>query len=191
MFATFYKTRIMYNTFNKNIIVKLIALLKWRNEMSTSNLQPQNTGSILSQLIGKNGACLDDSGFSYAKQNGVFPILHLGAIIDNKRTNLLNAKYNKIKSQKSVEFVASSLDKWWNNSKIIPEKHLFYKVVHELKQELNIRGFGEELESNVKLEVYDIIRYFELSGVYDKKFFDKIWQDSPAEVQTKTYHPQS
>ena len=155
--------------------------------MSANNLRPQDTGSILSQLIGKNGTCLDDSGFSYAKQKGVFPILHLGAIIDNKKTNLLKAKYNKIKSQKSVEFVASSLDKWWNNSKIIPEKHLFYKVLDELKQELNIRGFGEEQKSNAKLEVYDIIRYFELSGVYDEKFFDKIWQDSPAEVQAKTH----
>ena len=156
--------------------------------MSASNLQLQDTGSILSRLIGNNYTGLDDDGFAYAKQKDVFPILHLGAIIENKQINLLNAKYNKIKCQKSVEFVASSLDKWWNNSKIIPEKHLFYKVVHELKQELNIRGFGEELESNVKLEIYDIIRYFELSGVYDKKFFDKIWQDSPAEVQTKTYH---
>ena len=154
--------------------------------MSTSNSLPQNTGSILSQLIGKNCA-LNDSGLSYAEQKGVFPLLHLATINNNKQTNLLNAKYNKIKSQKSVEFVASSLDKWWNNSKIIPKKHLFYKVLDELKQELNIRGLGEEIKENAKLEVYDVIRYFELSGVYDKKFFNKIWQDSPAEVQAKTH----
>ena len=47
--------------------------------------------------------------------------------------------------------------------------------------------FGEELKTNAKMEVYYILRYFELSGVYNKEFFDKIWKEAPAEVKANNF----
>ena len=137
--------------------------------------------------IYKEGACLDHPSLLYADKYGVFPLLHQGAIIDGGQTYIFDKEYKDIKNQRSVELVEGCLDNWWNNPKSIPDQHLFYSVLDKLKELLNIRGLGEELKSNVKMEVYYIIRYFELSEIYDEQFFEKIWKDAPAEVQANNF----
>ena len=69
----------------------------------------------------------------------------------------------------------------------VPKKYLFYGILDRLKELLNIKGFREELKKNLKMEVYYILRYFELSGVYNEEFFDKIWKDAPAEVRANNF----
>ena len=137
--------------------------------------------------IYKEGVCLDHPSLLYANKNGVFPLLHQVAIIDGGQSSLIDKKYNDLKNQRSVELVEGCLDNWWNNPNSIPEHHLFYKVLDKLKEQLNIQGHGEELKTNAKMEVYYIIRYFELSEIYDKQFFEKIWKDAPAEVQANNF----
>ena len=137
--------------------------------------------------IKKENVSLDHPSFLYAEKKGVFPLLHQATINDDEQSNLIDKKYKDIKNQRSVKFVKGCLDNWWDNPKLIPERHLFYNVLDKLKELLNIQGFGEELKTNAKMEVYHIIRYFELSEVYDKQFFKKIWKDAPAEVQANNY----
>ena len=154
--------------------------------MDKINKPIQVDGSI-HDYIERIDTSLDNPSLLYAEEKGVFPLLHQVAINNYSQPDLTRKNFKDIKNKRSVEFVAECLDYWWNNSELRPKKHLFYDVLDRLKDLLKIRGFGEELKKNVKMEVYYILRYFELSGVYDEDFFDNIWKDAPSEVKANNF----
>ena len=61
----------------------------------------------------------------------------------------------------------------------------FYRILFEFNQNLNIKNRGEEIIAGSRMALCFIIRYIELSGKYNKKFFQEIWKDAPVEVKSE------
>ena len=146
-----------------------------------------DSGSIISQLIGNNNTDLNHPSLAYAGEKNIFPLLHLGPIIQYKKFNLIRKHYKKSKNQNSIEFLTNYFEYCWINGKVDSNNLGFYQILNKFNQKLGIKSRAEEIKEDTRIDLYFIIKYIKLSGVFNENFFNKIWRDAPAEVRTALF----
>ena len=148
--------------------------------------QPQHDiNSILSILAWKQDKEKGHYSLSYATKKQVFPLLHLGVFTGDQGIDFSIKNYKRTKDEKAVEFVANYLDNCWINGKTDQDDIGFYEILDEFNANMGIKGRKEEFNIGSRLDLCHIIRYFELSEVYNKSFFFEIWKNGPAEVKAE------